>query len=747
MLSEGSERPQEGQPLDIHSDRPDKVGSAAIQKHDEPNPSHAESSAPSASGQAEALAHYQELRKLYHEPTPLRKFIYDLILWIFQIVFDCFFREIRPRGAFRLPKSGPVIFVAAPHANQFVDPIVLQTQVKKETGRRISFLIADKSHRRRFIGLVSRSQLSIPVKRAQDNLKLARGKARLDPEDPLHIIGDENTVFTEDCQPKGLIALPKSLGVAQVSGIVSNSELYLRKPFRYTNEETRKEGERLFSQGTIFKTAAKIDQSEVYAMVFEHLSRGHCLGVFSEGGSHDRPDLLPFKAGVAIMALGAMDANPGCSVKIVPCGMNYFHPHKFRSRAVVEFGMPIEIDQSLVDRYADPTTTKDAIRDLLDTITKAIKAVTVTCPDYETLMVIQAARRLYSNSFSSELSLPAIVEMNRRLLNGYQQFKDEPRIRKLREAILQYNLTLRSLHIPDHLVERQTKERIKIVVFMELLGVLAEVALLGILALPGGILFSPVFITAKRISERKRQQALAGSTVKIRAKDVIATWKILVSIGLAPILYTSYSTLGSYLLRKYWNPDLSVIKAFILFYALSVALTYSALVFGDRGMDLIYSIRPLWLMLVNSKGFDNLQQQRRELSKEITSVINELGPDMYPDFNLKNYKEAKNHDREDIEEYEEGKTQRLRRRRQARRAKKEAEGKIPKPVNVADIQILPDDSSTSSGIGISSASTSDLELSSSSESEYDYGEEDKPVASSINLVRDQIINDNRKRDK
>lgn len=33
-------------------------------------------------------------------------------------MLDIFFREIRPRGAHRIPKEGPVIFVAAPHANQ-----------------------------------------------------------------------------------------------------------------------------------------------------------------------------------------------------------------------------------------------------------------------------------------------------------------------------------------------------------------------------------------------------------------------------------------------------------------------------------------------------------------------------------------------------------------------------------------------------------------------------------------------------
>lgn len=49
---------------------------------------------------------------------------YDTALWIFNIMLEVFFREIRPRGAHKIPKSGPVIFVAAPHANQVKESLL-----------------------------------------------------------------------------------------------------------------------------------------------------------------------------------------------------------------------------------------------------------------------------------------------------------------------------------------------------------------------------------------------------------------------------------------------------------------------------------------------------------------------------------------------------------------------------------------------------------------------------------------------
>jgi glycerol-3-phosphate O-acyltransferase/dihydroxyacetone phosphate acyltransferase len=44
--------------------------------------------------------------------------LYDLVLWSMSVLVDLFFREVYPRGAWKVPRRGPVILVAAPHANQ-----------------------------------------------------------------------------------------------------------------------------------------------------------------------------------------------------------------------------------------------------------------------------------------------------------------------------------------------------------------------------------------------------------------------------------------------------------------------------------------------------------------------------------------------------------------------------------------------------------------------------------------------------
>jgi 1-acyl-sn-glycerol-3-phosphate acyltransferase len=52
------------------------------------------------------------------ESFPMTNWVYDIFLWTFSLLVDLFFREVHPRGSWKVPRRGPVIFVAAPHANQ-----------------------------------------------------------------------------------------------------------------------------------------------------------------------------------------------------------------------------------------------------------------------------------------------------------------------------------------------------------------------------------------------------------------------------------------------------------------------------------------------------------------------------------------------------------------------------------------------------------------------------------------------------
>ena len=49
-----------------------------------------------------------------------------------------------------------------------------------------------------------------------------------------------------------------------------------------------------------------MDQTAVFKNVEKVLSEGGAIAMFPEGGSHDQTDLLPFKAGIALMTFSTI---------------------------------------------------------------------------------------------------------------------------------------------------------------------------------------------------------------------------------------------------------------------------------------------------------------------------------------------------------------------------------------------------------------------------------------------------------
>lgn len=80
-------------------------------------------------------------------------------------------------------------------------------------------------------------------------------------------------------------------------------------------------------------------------------------------------------------------------------------------------------------------------------------------------------------------------------------------------------------------------------------------------------------------------EALAASTVKVQARDVLATWKVLVSLAIVPLLYLVYTIIAQIIAYKYdLFPTWRGYLPFVMF-AFLPSLGYSALKFGEAGMD------------------------------------------------------------------------------------------------------------------------------------------------------------------
>ena len=75
--------------------------------------------------------------------------------------------------------------------------------------------------------------------------------------------------------------------------------------------------------------------------------------------------------------------------------------------------------------------------------------------------------------------------------------------------------------------------------------------------------------------------------MKIAGKDVLGTWKVLISLGVAPILYATYAFLATFIAVKSNTPLKGVILIpFLTLIALPI-MSYAALKFGEAGMDVL----------------------------------------------------------------------------------------------------------------------------------------------------------------
>jgi len=236
--------------------------------------------------------------------------------------------------------------------------------------------------------------------------------------------------------------------------VISDTDIQLKAPGLKIQDAD-------LSKSYDYKVIPKLDQTHVFESVIERLLQGQPIGIFPEGGSHDRSELLPIKAGVSIMALGALAKDPTCKISIIACGLKYFKPHKFRSQVIVEFSTPYRISADLVEKYKK--NKREACGELLVEVEKKMREVTLNAPSYRELKQIYMAREIYipSRKWEKEAkkqdgksyTLEDINEIQKKFTKGLQSFRGKPEMQELLEDIDAYMKELKTFGIQDYQVK------------------------------------------------------------------------------------------------------------------------------------------------------------------------------------------------------------------------------------------------------------------------------------------------------
>ena len=226
----------------------------------------------------------------------------------------------------------------------------------------------------------------------------------------------------------------------------------------------------------------ELSNEDAFQSLYDVLGAGGAMGIFPEGMSHEDPDLAPMKTGPGRLALGAQAQWPELPVCIVPCGFHYTHRHRFRSTVLLQFGEPIVIDQARV--LAHEKDARGAVRQLTDDLESAIRAMTVTADDWETLRLLDGVRRLYQ---PQGIRLEDRVELARRFNEVYPRVKDVPAVVAIRSRMKSYLDCLEILGLSDRDIMRSIGP-------LELAARTLNHGLLVLFHLPLALLGSPVHI-------------------------------------------------------------------------------------------------------------------------------------------------------------------------------------------------------------------------------------------------------------
>ncbi|QRV76650.1 acyltransferase [Ceratobasidium sp. AG-Ba] len=309
------------------------------------------------------------------------------------------------------------------------------------------------------------------------------------------------------------------------------------------------------------------------------LEEGDAICLFPEGMSRYHPSVAPLKTGVARIAsdvLTRQKDNPDFKLTLLTCSITYMHRQHFRSDVLVSFNPPLRLTPkthgSLINGPPNSSeVTQHAVRSLTGFLYDQITEGTITAPSWKVIRTAKAAARMYvplgtgmglgdwvrvpslirtsTAPGSSELSG---VEWQPTPVNGSSTLPEHPEnpsvsdefVEILSKDIQLYQNHLERLGLKDfRVLQYSTLSRRRIIA--RILTRVPLAAALGVLALPGLVLWLPVFMTAAYFTKKHKRTGPVWDTYdEISQTKLIyglaagsVTWLIccLVTLPFAPI--------------------------------------------------------------------------------------------------------------------------------------------------------------------------------------------------------------------
>mmetsp|Transcript_9662 Transcript_9662/g.18908 ORF Transcript_9662/g.18908 Transcript_9662/m.18908 type:complete len:566 (-) Transcript_9662:878-2575(-) len=543
--------------------------------------------------------------------------MYAALKLLCKLAVGIFFQDVETVGQHNIPASGPVI-IAGNHSNQFVDPMLIVTNCV----RHVCFLMASSSLKKRVVGFMGRMAKVIPVKRPQDYTVAGKGIISIEGRR----VSGVNTDFSNQLHSGDSIKIGKEMKL--VASVESDTDATLSEDFSVVKDSP-------------FSIIPKIDHNEVFLKVHEGLRDGKCIGIFPEGGSHDRTELLPLKAGVCLMALGAM-VKYHVQVTIICCGLNYYQGHKFRSKALVNFGVPYKIPLTLADLYLKDR--RQAVAILLKEIERRLRDVWITAENFDELQLLLTARRLYRSS-KEKYTPERKMELNKNFMKAYKYLKAKygelEDVQEVTKMINNYSAELKKIGIKDFQVRSLSLSRSRMVLYS--IYSLFSVVFRLIFVLPSWIFIGILGAFINYSAEKERAKALANSEVKLHGYDVLASFKIVYGLVLIPLCSGLIALLVGLYFGYSEDSFSEGITMAVKFLVLWPVYFYLAISFGDKTWMHAQHLYMRVLSIFNYSKISSLRTKRREAQLALRVVVEKYGPEIFPNFSELKHKRVKDY--------------------------------------------------------------------------------------------------------
>ena len=288
---------------------------------------------------------------------------------------------------------------------------------------------------RRLIAWIARFASSLLFRRVE-----VAGMERLPRDRPVLLVANHFNGFVDPVLiATALRRLPRFIARAGLSRIPIAGLLLRSAGVVFVRRQVDRESQQQGSLGN----------EDAFVECHRALAKRDLVAIFPEGTTHDRAQIDPIKTGAARIALGARSGGAH-DVAIVPVGLTFPDKVSLRSSALVQFGLPIDLDVVAPDG-AGPDDV-DAVRQLTGIIDRGIRAVSPDFPDVETALALdQAAQIALSNPDDPDPSLEERAGLARRLGRASPAEQDA-----VRRDVGRYLTTLAGLHLTDADVVRPT---------------------------------------------------------------------------------------------------------------------------------------------------------------------------------------------------------------------------------------------------------------------------------------------------